>query len=181
MLGGIFAAIATFIILIALGWLGQEITNRLPDQSTKHLIPLFDGKRIAVHADLDSFWLEEFNVHYVDEWEIGHQFGLVAIGEAYISKNGTSGESDEFKARLFLTFQPSPKSYAGTDQIGWCKITDREDGEKYVEGRLLLSGHTITTILQEFRLCKKQRISIWAFENEKGGLVVNGFSFNPTN
>jgi hypothetical protein len=150
---------------------------RLPDRTTKAL-STYDKKLLAAHGALESFWVQEFKIQYVTEWEVGHELALTANGNMSLSKSWNSEEDDNI-ARLYLQFFPNEEAYIGTDQIGWCTISDNETHGKYVEGRLLLRGPVIASILNELRLNDRQYVRIGGFENDKGNLVITSFDLSP--
>ena len=176
MLTGIISAIGTFVVLMAIGWVRQQLDARLPDKSIKPLSS-YGLRELSAQGDLDSFWLQEFKIHYVESQEIGHEIAIVANGEMSLTKDW-DGENEE-SARIYLTLHPFEDAYPGTNQIGWCKVTDNERHGKYVEGRLLIKGSIIAAILGELRLNNRQLVRIGGFENEKGNLLITSFDLTP--
>lgn len=177
MISGLLSVLATFVALITLGWLVQEVQVRLPNRTTKAL-STYDKKKLGAGGDLESFWVPEFKVQFVDQWEVGHEMALTAKGTVSLSE---TWDRDENPARLYLQFFPAEEAYTGTDQIGWCKVSDSEQHGKYVEGRLSLRGSVIASILNELRLNDCQHVRIDGFENDKGNLVITSFNLSPTN
>lgn len=176
MLSGLFSVVMPLVVLFGFGWLSQEIAARIPNRTTKALLT-FGARTFTAGGDVDSYFISEFKVQFSDNWEIGHELNVIAMGTVSLYREWT--EEDDKNARIYVQFFPNEEACAGTDQIGWATVNDHEEHGKYVSVRLLLRGSIIATLVNELRRSTDHYLHVSGFENEKGVLAITSFSLSP--
>lgn len=156
--------------LAAVAWIVymlNAILERLPEKP----VFKFDGirsKRVGIWGEIKEFWVNEFRIGYVDEWEVGYVIQIIAQADVEIS--GKEGER-----RVLFEIRGYRDAYKKTNIIGWGRET--KEGER-LEIFLSLAPDDVRDVLTELRAGNVGTIHVHGWQDEKS-VKIEYFRFGP--
>lgn len=168
---GIFWGLSNQLSRIA-GLLLVEKQRQLPPKDG-YKFQLPDG---YLTVKIQSFWEDDFEVQFVDGWELGRSLGIFGAVSPHDDEN--PWESEEFNERFSIRVTGFSGSFTST-VIGW--IDARHKGE----ARLYLPQSTVDRLIDEVRRNKEQLIVMGfkrtAYKSGRPSFPIYSFSMSAQN
>jgi len=116
--------------------------------------------------EVESFWLDEYEIGHIDDWTNGHKF--TAVGPA-------SFEPKIDIDRASFKFSSSPAALAANKVIGYGRKPERSV-VLYID----VTPNVARDLLDEIRRNPKSQIHAQGYTNEKGAIKITYVLFTPS-